>query len=59
MPMAETKPHSPQQIAKRRDDAVRRALNTPPKPLKEMKKGKGRKKQQGDSPSASGDGMRT
>ena len=28
--------------AKRRDEAVRRALNTPPKPHKEMKKGKKR-----------------
>lgn len=37
-------------IIKRRDEAVRRALNTPPKPLKEMKKGK---KKQGDAPTAS------
>jgi hypothetical protein len=26
---------SPAEIARRRDDAIRRALNTPPKPLKE------------------------
>ncbi|MBU1212221.1 MAG: hypothetical protein KJ587_13220 [Alphaproteobacteria bacterium] len=39
------------EIAKRRDEAVRRALNTPPKPLKDMKKG--RKKRQGDRPTAS------
>jgi hypothetical protein len=36
---------------RRRDDAVRRALSTPPKPLKEMKKGKA--KQQGEPPTAS------
>ena len=30
------------QIIQRRDEAVRRALNTPPKPHKEMKKGKKR-----------------
>ena len=28
------------EIENRRDEAVRRALNTPPKPHKEMKKGK-------------------
>ena len=27
---------SPAEIAGRRDDAIRRALNTPPKPLKEL-----------------------
>jgi len=27
---------SPDEIARRRDDAIRRALNTPPKPLKEF-----------------------
>jgi hypothetical protein len=27
---------SPAEIARRRDDAIRRALNTPPKPLKEL-----------------------
>jgi len=47
-------------IARRRDAAVRRALNTHPKPLKEMKKGK--KKRQ-DEPTASedrdGEGKRT
>jgi hypothetical protein len=40
------------QIAKRRDEAVRRALNTPPKPHKAMKKG-AVKKQQDESPTAS------
>lgn len=45
---------SPEQIAKRRDAAVRQALNTPPKPLKEMKKGKGEKKRQSERPTASG-----
>ena len=59
MPMADTKPLSPQQIANRRDEAVRRALNTPPKPHKDMKKGT-RKKRQDDSPTASSDdGKRT
>lgn len=33
---------SQDQIIKRRDDAVRRALNTPPKPHSEMKIGKGK-----------------
>jgi hypothetical protein len=28
--------YSEEEIAKRRDDAIRRALNTPPKPLKEF-----------------------
>ena len=36
-----------QETAHRRDDAVRRALNTPPKPLKDMKKGKEKKRQDG------------
>ena len=36
-------------VAERRDEAVRRALNTPPKPLKDMKKGKKRQ----DRPTAS------
>ena len=31
-------------IAKRRDEALRRALNTPPKPHKDMKKGKPQKR---------------
>jgi len=39
-------------IAKRRDDALRKALNTPPKQHKDMKKGKRRKRQE-DSPTAS------
>ena len=46
--------YSEQEIAQRRDDAVRRALNTPPKPHKDMKKG-AKKKRQDDSPTASGD----
>lgn len=41
------------ELIRRRDAAVRRALNTPPKPLKEMKKE--RKKRQ-DEPTASEDG---
>ncbi len=28
--------YTEEEITKRRDDAIRRALNTPPKPLKEM-----------------------
>jgi len=42
---------SNREVAERRDEAVRRALSTPPKPLKDMKKGK--KKQQDDHPTAS------
>jgi hypothetical protein len=47
------------EIARRRDAAVRRALNSPPKPHKDMKKGK--KKRQDEQPTASedGDGKRT
>lgn len=40
-------------IAQRRDDALRRALNTPPKQHKDMKKGRG--KRQDDRPTASGE----
>lgn len=47
------------EIARRRDEAVRRALNTPPKPYKASKKGRPRKKRQDDSPTASGDVKRT
>lgn len=39
-------------IAKRRDEALRRALNTPPKQHKDMKKGV-RKKRLDDRPTAS------
>lgn len=39
-------------VAQRRDEALRRALNTPPKPHKDMKKGKG-KKRKDESPTAS------
>ena len=42
------------EIAQRRDDALRRALNTPPKQHKDMKKGKSKKRQ--DKPTASDDG---
>lgn len=41
-----------EEIAQRADEGLRRALNTPPKPHKEMKKGKGKKQQ--DDPTASG-----
>jgi hypothetical protein len=40
-----------QGIARRRDEALRRALNTPPKQHKDMKKGKGKKQQ--DKPTTS------
>lgn len=40
-------------VAARANDALRRALNTPPKQHKDMKKGKGKKRQ--DEPTASGD----
>ncbi len=39
-------------IAKRRDEALRRALNTPPKQHKDMKKGV-KKKRQDERPTAS------
>lgn len=40
---------------RRRDEAVRRALNTPPKPHKDMKKGTSKKREDGDRPTASGE----
>ena len=56
------KPNQPElsaaDIVKRRDEAVRRALNTPHKPHKDMKKGT-RKKRQDDGPTASDDVKRT
>lgn len=39
-------------VESRRDEGLRRALNTPPKQHKDMKKGKG-KKRQDDRPTAS------
>lgn len=42
-----------QKIAQRRDEAVRRALNTPPKPHKEMKKGTSKKREDDERPTAS------
>ena len=36
----QTEPLGPDVIARRRDEAVRRALNTPPKPYKDSKLGK-------------------
>lgn len=47
------------EVARRRDEAVRRALNTPPKPHKDMKKGKGKKRQDEPTASEHGDGKRT
>jgi hypothetical protein len=38
-------------VARRADEALRRALNTPPKQHKDMKKGKGKKQQ--DKPATS------
>jgi len=43
---------SDKKVERRRDEALRRALNTPPKQHKDMKKGKGRK-QQGEHPTTS------
>jgi hypothetical protein len=34
--MDEDHDYSEEEIAKRRDEAIRRAMNTPPKPLKEF-----------------------
>ena len=42
------------EVSERRDAAIRRALNTPPKPHKDMKKGTS-KKRQDEHPTASGD----
>jgi hypothetical protein len=36
MCMDEDHDYSEEEIAKRRDEAIRRAMNTPPKPLKEF-----------------------
>ena len=49
--------YNDEDIAQRRDAAVRRALNTPPKPHKDMKKGT-RKRRQDESPTASDDAKR-
>jgi hypothetical protein len=40
------------EVARRRDEVIKRMLNTPPKPRKDMKKAKARK-QQGVHPTAS------
>ncbi len=50
--MTDDKALSEKEIAQRRDEALRRALNTTPKQHKDMKKGKGRK-QEGNHPTAS------
>lgn len=51
--MTKTRTEAPctEEIERRRDAAVRRALNTPPKAHKDMKKGT-RKKRQEDQPTA-------
>lgn len=41
-----------EEIAQRRDEAVRRALNTPPKPHKDMKLGKRKPKPKASAASA-------
>ena len=41
------------EVAQRRDEAVRRALNTPPKPHKDMKKGTRKKREDDERPTAS------
>lgn len=41
------------EVAQRADDAIRRALNTPPKPHKEMKKGTRKKREDAEHPTAS------
>ena len=43
------------EVEQRRDEALRRALNTPPKHHKDMKKGRS-KKRQDERPTASEDG---
>ena len=40
----------PKEIEQRRDEALRRALNTPPKPHKDMKKGKGKQRDKPATP---------
>jgi hypothetical protein len=44
---SDTENNQEDNIARRRDEALRRALNTPPKQHKDMKKGKSRKRQEG------------
>lgn len=50
--MTGNKPKSDDDITRRANDALRRALNTPPKHHKDMKKGRD-KKRQDESPTAS------
>lgn len=52
MPKTPEESFTEQEVAARRDDALRRALNTPPKQHKFMRKGK-RKKRQDERPTAS------
>jgi hypothetical protein len=54
VPKTQSELQQEEATARRRDEALRRALNTPPKQHKDMKKGKG-KKRQDDHPTASGD----
>jgi hypothetical protein len=52
--MTDDEPLTQEQTRRRATEALRRALNTPPKQHKDMKKGK-RKKRQDDQPTASGE----
>ncbi len=47
-----------EEVARRADEALRRALSTPPKQHKDMKKGTRRKKPESDDTTAPGDGKR-
>jgi len=53
--MERSKPESQsdEQTARRRDEALRRALSTPPKPHEDMKLGKGKKQKPKTSASSS------
>jgi hypothetical protein len=45
MPSKDDEQYSPEETARRRDEAIRRALNTPPKPQSEIAGKTGRKRQ--------------
>lgn len=51
-----TKDLTDEDVAQRRDSAVRRALRTPPMPHKDMKKGNRKKREDDKQPTDSGDG---
>jgi hypothetical protein len=55
-PESKTMPRNDDEVARRADAAIRRALNTPPKQHKDMKKGARRKKREdAEHPTASGE----